>query len=228
MAGDSTGTGLRQSPALSAARVDPRVHLNRAHAVVYSGAVLALLYHRAVSLLSSTNLLSFSLFLTLAVAELVLAFMWALSQGFRWHPLGRREFPERLAEAVDPKDWPGLDVFVCTADPHREPPMGLANTVLSAMGFDYPAEKLSVYVSDDGGSQLTLLALVEAARFARHWLPFCRERRLVDRSPEAYFRNADGDYSDGIKVTPNAIAYTAQMNFSGQPVAAYPETSPHI
>ncbi|CAA6665751.1 unnamed protein product [Spirodela intermedia] len=188
MAADSTDRGIRQSPALSAARVDPRVHLNRAHAVVYSGAVLALLYHRAVSLLSSTSLLSFFLFLTITVAELVLAFMWALSQ-----------FPERLPEVVDPKDWPGLDVFVCTADPHREPPMGLVNTVLSAMGFDYPAEKLSVYVSDDGGSQLTLLALVEAARFARHWLPFCRERRLVDRSPEAYFRNTDRDYSDGIK-----------------------------
>lgn len=61
-------------------------------------------------------------------------------------------------------------MFVCTADPYKEPPIGVVNTVLSLMAYDYPTEKLSVYVSDDGGSQLTLFALVEAAKFAKHWL----------------------------------------------------------
>ena len=65
--------------------------------------------------------------------------------------------------------------------------MGTVNTALSAMAFDYPPEKISVYVSDDGGSALTLFALFEAAKFAAHWLPFCRENDVVERSPEEFF-----------------------------------------
>ncbi|KAK9122020.1 hypothetical protein Syun_019637 [Stephania yunnanensis] len=57
------------------------------------------------------------------------------------------------------------------------------------MAYEYPTDKNSVYISDDGGSKLTLFAFMEAARFARHWLPFCREKRLVERSPDAYFSN---------------------------------------
>ena len=67
--------------------------------------------------------------------------------------------------------------------------MGTVNTALSVMAYDYPPEKLSIYVSDDGGSQLTLFALMEAAKFARHWLPFCRENNVMDRCPEAYFNS---------------------------------------
>nr|CAD1820841.1 unnamed protein product [Ananas comosus var. bracteatus] len=32
---------------------------------------------------------------------------------------------------------------------------------------------------------------MEAARFARYWLPFCREKGAVERSPEAYFASPD-------------------------------------
>ncbi|GJW41693.1 cellulose synthase-like protein G3 [Tanacetum coccineum] len=63
----------------------------------------------------------------------------------------------------------------------------LFNTALSLMAYDYPPEKLSVYVSDDGGSKLTFFALIEAAKFAKIWLPFCRDNNVVDRCPEAYF-----------------------------------------
>uniref|UniRef100_A0A803L568 Cellulose synthase-like protein G3 n=1 Tax=Chenopodium quinoa TaxID=63459 RepID=A0A803L568_CHEQI len=65
--------------------------------------------------------------------------------------------------------------------------MGTVNTALSVMAYDYPPEKISVYVSDDGGSQVTLFAFMEAAKFGRHWLPFCRENNVVERCPEAYF-----------------------------------------
>ncbi|MQL99279.1 hypothetical protein Taro_032001 [Colocasia esculenta] len=194
-----------KQPLLNAVQVDPLVHLNRAHAVLYACAILALLYHRLLSMLGAPTHLSFLLFLSLTIADLVFAFKWVLTQAFRWRPVRRREFPERLASVADRKDWPALDVFICTADPYKEPPMTVVNTALSVMGFDYPANKLSVYVSDDGGSQLTLFAFMEAARFARYWLPFCRENGLVDRSPEAYFSSSSathvlGERCEKIKV----------------------------
>ena len=44
-----------------------------------------------------------------------------------------------------------------------EPPTMVISTVLSAMPYNYPPEKLSVYVSDDGGSEFTFYALLEAS-----------------------------------------------------------------
>jgi len=35
---------------------------------------------------------------------------------------------------------PGVDIFVCTADPTVEPPMLVISTVLSVMAYDYPQE----------------------------------------------------------------------------------------
>lgn len=88
------------------------------------------------------------------------------------------------------KALPGIDIFVCTADPMIEPPAMVINTVLSVMAYDYPPEKLSVYLSDDGGSDLTFYAMVEAARFSKIWLPFCKKFKVEPRSPEACFRTA--------------------------------------
>lgn len=84
-------------------------------------------------------------------------------------------------------DLPGVDIFVCTADPIIEPPTLVINTVLSVMAYDYPKEKLSVYLSDDGGSDLTFYALLEASHFSRHWIPFCKKFKVEPRSPVAYF-----------------------------------------
>ncbi|XVE58101.1 hypothetical protein DITRI_Ditri04bG0143200 [Diplodiscus trichospermus] len=117
--------------------------------------------------------------------------MWGTSQAFRMYPIRRKQFPENLKKNVSEKDFPGLDVFICTADPYKEPPMTVVNTALSLMAYDYPTEKLSVYVSDDGGSALTLFAFMEAAKFASYWLPFCRENNAMDRSPDVYFSSAD-------------------------------------
>ena len=80
-----------------------------------------------------------------------------------------------------------MDIFVCTADPAMEPPVMVINTVLSVMAYDYPQEKLSVYLSDDGGSDLTFYALLEASRFAKHWITFCKKFNVEPRSPAAYF-----------------------------------------
>lgn len=84
-------------------------------------------------------------------------------------------------------DLPGIDVFVSTADPEKEPPLVTANTILSILAVDYPVEKLACYLSDDGGSLLTFEALAETASFARIWVPFCRKHGIEPRNPEAYF-----------------------------------------
>ena len=189
------GEGSRR---LNAVNVSPLAPLNRPHAFIYSLAILSLLYHRCFSLVRSTDTFSLFLLLSLTIADLVFALLWALSQALRWRPVLREEFPEALERAVTRETWPGLDVFICTADPFKEPPLSVANTALSAMAFDYLTDQLSVYVSDDGCSPLTMFAFIEAARFAKYWLPFCRERELVNRCPEAYFKS-DGQ-SEKIKV----------------------------
>ncbi|URE27905.1 Cellulose synthase-like [Musa troglodytarum] len=119
-------------------------------------------------------------------AELWFTVYWIITQSVRWNPIYRRTFKERLSE-IDDAELPGVDIFVCTADPVAEPPALVISTVLSVMAYDYPPEKLSVYVSDDAGSELTFYALWEAAQFARHWLPFCRRHKVEPRSPAAYF-----------------------------------------
>lgn len=84
-------------------------------------------------------------------------------------------------------DLPCVDIFVCTADPKIEPPVLVINTVLSVMAYDYPPEKLAVYLSDDAGSDLTFYALLEASNFGKHWLPYCKKFGVEPRSPQAYF-----------------------------------------
>ncbi|CAG7875263.1 unnamed protein product, partial [Brassica rapa] len=106
-------------------------------------------------------------------------------QSLRWNPVWRFTFDDRLSRRYG-NDLPRLDVFVCTADPVIEPPLMVVNTVLSVAALDYPPEKLAVYLSDDGGSELTFYALAEAAEFAKTWVPFCKKFNVEPRSPAAY------------------------------------------
>jgi cellulose synthase/poly-beta-1,6-N-acetylglucosamine synthase-like glycosyltransferase len=185
---------------LNTVHLDKRILINRVHMLFYSLAIIASSYHRITSIYASSNIVDACLFWLILISDFILAFMWASMQAFRWRPVHRQEFPERLPNRAA---WPALDVFVCTADPHKEPPMGVLSTALSALAFDYPVEKLSVYVSDDGGADVTLFAFMEGANFARHWLPFCRENAIKDRSPEAYFasgRCCGGSEEDKLKV----------------------------
>ncbi|XP_074373876.1 cellulose synthase-like protein G3 [Apium graveolens] len=163
-----------------------RTWFNRLFAATYLISIFALIFHHCHNIVSSTDhRTTRKTTIIMLVADLVLAFMWFTRQAFRMSPVRREVFPENLT--VDESEYPALDVFVCTADPYKEPPIGVVNTVLSLMAYDYPTDKLSVYVSDDGGSQLTLFALMEAAEFAKHWLPYCNKHSLLDRAPEAYF-----------------------------------------
>ncbi|PNX81566.1 cellulose synthase-like protein g2-like, partial [Trifolium pratense] len=64
------------------------------------------------------------------------------------------------------------------------------------MAMDYPPEKLHVYVSDDGGSSITLNGMKEAWKFAKWWIPFCTRYRILCRCPEAYFSDSENDSDD--------------------------------
>ncbi|WZZ25570.1 LOW QUALITY PROTEIN: hypothetical protein YC2023_008971 [Brassica napus] len=196
-----------------------RTILYRIYAVIHTCGIISLMYHHAHSLATADTTLTTSLLL---IADVVLAFMWATTTCLRFNPVHRTEYPKRYL-AKPKEDFPKLDVFICTADPYKEPPMMVVNTVLSVMAYDYPSDKLSVYVSDDGGSSLTLFALMEAAMFSEHWLPFCKKNSVEDRSPEVYFSSKSQYWtdeaenikvlqSDEIEVMPNLIYVSREKN----------------
>ncbi|CAL5344330.1 hypothetical protein CsSME_00032811 [Camellia sinensis var. sinensis] len=120
------------------------------------------------------------------MAELWFTLYWLITQSVRFNPIYRFTFKHRLSQRYE-KVLPKVDIFVCTADHTVEPPLMVINTVFSVMAYDYPPEKLSVYLSDDGGSELMFYALLEASRFAKYWLPFCKKFKIEPRSPAAYF-----------------------------------------
>lgn len=120
------------------------------------------------------------------LAELWFGFYWIITQSVRWNITYRVPHKDRLL--LRKKDeFPSVDIFVCTADPTIEPPSLVMSTVLSAMSYNYPPDKLSIYLSDDGGSVITFYALLEASKFAKHWIPFCNKFGVEPRSPSAYF-----------------------------------------
>ncbi|KAL9342110.1 hypothetical protein Peur_065435 [Populus x canadensis] len=142
------------------------------------------------------------------VCEIWFAFSWLLDQLPKLCPINRAtdlnvlkdkfETPS-LSNPTGKSDLPGIDVFVSTADPEKEPPLVTANTILSILAADYPVEKLSCYVSDDGGALLTFEAMAEAASFANIWVPFCRKHGVEPRNPESYFNLKRDPYKNKVK-----------------------------
>jgi cellulose synthase A len=96
-------------------------------------------------------------------------------------------FSYRYEKEGEPSQLCPIDIFVTTTDPLKEPPIVTANSVLSVLAIDYPAEKVSCYVSDDGAAMLTFEALSETSEFARKWIPFCKKFNIEPRAPESYF-----------------------------------------
>ncbi|KAF8401836.1 hypothetical protein HHK36_012782 [Tetracentron sinense] len=139
--------------------------ISRAHILFHFIAILALLYYRTSRLFDCTGDFPVFAWVLISTSELILSFIWSLT-----HPI--------LPVASE-----------------KEPTVEVMNTVLSAKSLDYPPEKLSVYLSDDGGSSLTLYAIREASSFARSWIPFCRKYGIKTRCPEAFFSSlADDDH----------------------------------
>ncbi|KMZ72662.1 Cellulose synthase, family GT2 [Zostera marina] len=134
---------------------------------------------------------AYGLWLTSIICEIWFAISWVLDQFPKWNPINREAFIDVLSARYenDGEDY-GLapvDFFVSTVDPLKEPPLITANTVLSILSVDYPVEKVSCYVSDDGASMLSFESLAETAEFARKWVPFCKKYLIEPRAPEFYF-----------------------------------------
>ncbi|ONK81025.1 uncharacterized protein A4U43_C01F24420 [Asparagus officinalis] len=134
---------------------------------------------------------AYPLWLTSVICEVWFALSWLLDQFPKWCPVNRETYLERLAMRYDrdgePSQLAPIDIFVSTVDPLKEPPLITANTVLSILAVDYPVDKVSCYVSDDGSAMLTFEALSETSEFARKWVPFCKKHNIEPRAPEFYF-----------------------------------------
>ncbi|PIA39908.1 hypothetical protein AQUCO_02600396v1 [Aquilegia coerulea] len=130
--------------------------------------------------------------------EIWFAFSWILDQMPKLNPINRSADLAALHDKFEQpspsnphgrSDLPGIDVFISTADPEKEPPLVTANTILSVLAVDYPIEKVALYISDDGAALLTFEAMAEAVIFAQLWVPFCRKHKIEPRNPDSYFSN---------------------------------------
>ncbi|CAN4077279.1 unnamed protein product [Withania somnifera] len=142
------------------------------------------------------------------ICEIWFAISWLLDQLPKLCPVNRATDLTILKEKFETptptnptgkSDLPGMDIFVSTADPEKEPPLVTANTILSILAADYPVEKLSCYVSDDGGALLTFEAMAEAASYANIWVPFCRKHNIEPRNPESYFSLKKDPYKNKVR-----------------------------
>ncbi|XP_042050247.1 cellulose synthase A catalytic subunit 7 [UDP-forming]-like isoform X3 [Salvia splendens] len=145
------------------------------------------------------------LWLTSIVCEIWFALSWILDQFPKWFPIDRETYLDRLSLRYEREGEPNMlapvDIFVSTVDPLKEPPLVTANTVLSILAVDYPVDKISCYISDDGASMCTFEALSETAEFARKWVPFCKKFAIEPRAPEWYFSEKVDYLKDKVQPT---------------------------
>ncbi|XP_016474240.2 cellulose synthase-like protein H1 [Nicotiana tabacum] len=144
--------------------------------------LFSLLAYRLLSLKNHGFSLPFFLAL---ICESWFTFLWILTINAKWNQVEPKTYPLRLLERT--AEFPAVDMFITTADPILEPPLITVNTMLSLLAVDYPANKLACYVSDDGASPITYYSLVEASKFAKLWVPFCKKYNIALRAPFRYF-----------------------------------------
>ncbi|KAJ3688426.1 hypothetical protein LUZ61_017590 [Rhynchospora tenuis] len=145
------------------------------------------------------------------ICEIWFSVVWLLDQITKLSPINRVANTYVLKEKFESKSdvnptgckLPGIDVFVNSADPTKEPPLVTANTMLSVLAADYPADKLTCYLSDDAGSLLTYETMAETANFATLWVPFCRKHGIEPRNPESYFNLKRDPYKN--KMQPDFV-----------------------
>ncbi|KAK6145829.1 hypothetical protein DH2020_019698 [Rehmannia glutinosa] len=142
------------------------------------------------------------------VCEIWFSFSWLLDILPKFNPIDRAADLVALKDKFETpsqanpngrSDLPGVDVFITTVDPEKEPPLVTANTILSILAVEYPIEKLSIYISDDGGAILTFESMAEAVRFAeivtsaKRWterkirsVDFVKDRRWIKREYDEF------------------------------------------
>ncbi|KAM5587915.1 cellulose synthase A catalytic subunit 8 [UDP-forming] [Rosa sericea] len=156
---------------------------------------------------------AYGLWLTSIICEIWFAFSWVLDQFPKWSPVSRITYIDTLSARFEREGEPSqlapVDFFVSTVDPLKEPPLITANTVLSILAIDYPVEKVSCYVSDDGAAMLSFESLVETSEFARKWVPFCKKFSIEPRAPEFYFSQKIDYLKD--KVQPSFVKERRSM-----------------
>ncbi|XP_024382829.1 probable cellulose synthase A catalytic subunit 2 [UDP-forming] isoform X2 [Physcomitrium patens] len=148
---------------------------------------------------------AFGLWITSVVCEIWFAVSWILDQFPKWLPIQRETYLDRLSlryeKPGEPSQLAHVDVYVSTVDPLKEPPIVTANTILSILAVDYPVDKVSCYLSDDGAAMLTFEALSETSEFARKWVPFCKKFLIEPRAPEMYFAQKIDYLKDKVQAT---------------------------
>ncbi len=107
----------------------------------------------------------------------------------------------RYEKEGEPSQLAHVDIYVSTVDPTKEPPLVTANTVLSILSVEYPVDKVSCYISDDGAAMLTFEVLSETSEFARKWVPFCKKFSIEPRAPEMYFAQKIDYLKDKVQST---------------------------
>ncbi|XP_062009432.1 cellulose synthase-like protein H1 isoform X2 [Rosa rugosa] len=165
-------------------RVEHRNTLHKIMEFIILFLLLSLLVYRLLSF--NNHGLSWSIAF---LCELWFTFSWVVTISNKWILVDHKPYPDRLLQRVPKDELPAVDLFVTTADPELEPPIITVNTVLSLLAVDYPTQKLACYVSDDGCSPITFYSLVEASKFAKIWIPFCKKYNVQVRAPFRYFTN---------------------------------------
>ena len=111
--------------------------------VISMTASLRYMFWRVTSTVGFTNTVDFFFGWGLVIAELYALTVLLLGYVQTAWPLRRKPVP--LPE--DPSTWPTVDVFIAT---YNEPLSVVKQTVFSALSMDWPADKLNVYLLDDG------------------------------------------------------------------------------
>jgi len=106
---------------------------------------LSYFYWRTTSTLEFYDWVSFSVAITLFVAELYGLFLYFLTVAINAQPLHRKPAPL----PANPADYPSVDVLVPS---YNEDSSILEVTLLAALQIRYPEDKLKVYLLDDGGT----------------------------------------------------------------------------
>ncbi|CAA7049534.1 unnamed protein product [Microthlaspi erraticum] len=163
-------------------KISYKRYVLRAVDLTILGLLLSLLLYRILHMSQNDNV-----WIVAFLCESFFSFIWLLITCIKWSPAEYKAYPDRLDERAH--DLPSVDMFVPTADPVREPPILVVNTVLSLLAVNYPANKIACYVSDDGCSPLTYFSLKEASKFAKIWVPFCKKYNVKVRAPFRYFLN---------------------------------------
>lgn len=101
------------------------------------------IYWRVTETMYLDTVLDLALGIWLLVAELYTFAVLLLGYMQTAWPLERKPVPL----PVDPSTWPTIDIFIAT---YNEPLSVVRSTVLAAQLLDWPPDKISIYVLDDG------------------------------------------------------------------------------